>query len=332
MDIESKTETNLAHTIGQTEFEACYDAAAKKLLANKQVLAQILQSCVSEYKDCSVQEIAERYIEGEPKVGNVGVHLDDTHSVIRGRNNEDSTLTEGILRYDVLFDAIAPDTSGNSDTEQVIRLIINVEAQTKFRTKYPLTKRAVYYCARMLSSQHGPVFTSSEYGKIRKVYSIWICTRPPKKYQNTLTRYALQPEPLIGNAVEKPANYDLLNVVMACLGEPNSENYDGVLKFLEVLLSSTRTAAEKKDILESDFGVAMNETLESEVLDVCNLSQGVMEDFLEKGRAEGIGVGKIQMLAELVREGELPIDLAARKANMTIEQFRLAMDDPSMQA
>lgn len=88
----------------------------------------------------------------------------------------------------------------NPPQRKLIRLIINVEAQTAFNPGYPLTKRAIYYCSRMISAQHGPIFTNSEYGKIRKVYSIWVCTHPTKEFQNTLIRYSIRPEQLIGNS------------------------------------------------------------------------------------------------------------------------------------
>lgn len=120
--------------------------------------------------------------------------------------------------YDVRFDAIAPKSADSTEQEEVIRLIINVEAQTKFKPGYPLTKRAIYYCSRMISAQHGPIFTKSEYGKIRKVYSIWICTQPSDDFENTLTRYSIKPEQLIGEAQEETENYDLMSVVMICLG------------------------------------------------------------------------------------------------------------------
>lgn len=193
-------ENQLAHAITQTEYDLSYDKAAKKLLANKQILAQIMKNCVNEYSACSVDEIAEKYIEGTPEVGTVGVHVDDTNrpkktsDVIVGSNNEDSTLTEGTINYDVRFDAIAPASEGSTAQKDVIRLIINVEAQTAFNPGYPLTKRAIYYCSRMISAQHGPIFTNSEYGKIRKVYSIWVCTHPTKEFQNTLVRYSIRPE------------------------------------------------------------------------------------------------------------------------------------------
>lgn len=91
------------------------------------------------YSDCTVDDIVEKYIEGTPEVGSVGVHVDDTNrpkkstDVIKGSNNEDSTLTEGTLFYDVRFDAIAPKSADSAEQEEVIRLIINVEAQTKFK-------------------------------------------------------------------------------------------------------------------------------------------------------------------------------------------------------
>ena len=321
-------ENQLAHAITQTEYDLSYDKAAKKLLANKQILAQIMKNCVNEYSACSVDEIAEKYIEGTPEVGTVGVHVDDTNrpkktsDVIAGSNNEDSTLTEGTINYDVRFDAIAPASEGSATQKDVIRLIINVEAQTAFNPGYPLTKRAIYYCSRMISAQHGPIFTNSEYGKIRKVYSIWVCTHPTKEFQNTLIRYSIRPEQLIGNAVEKSENYDLMSVVTICLGEPGTENYTGIVKFMDVLLSSSRAATEK--ILEEEFGVAMNEELEREVLVMCNLSQGV--------KAEGISIGEMRMLVKQVRKGRVTIEEAVEDAGMTVEEFKKILENTPLQA
>lgn len=230
------------------------------------------------------------------------------------------------IQYDVRFDAIAPTAVHDAASQYVIRLIINVEAQTAFNPVYPLTKRAIYYCSRMISTQHGPIFKKSEYGKIRKVYSIWVCTKPSDEFQNKLTRYSICPEQLIGNATEKSENYDLMSVVTICLGKPDSENYTGILKFLDVLLSSSRAATEKKKILEEEFGVAMSEELE-EVLIMCNLSQGVKAE----GRKEGISIGEIGMLVQLVRDGDLKPERAAEKAKMTVEEFKKIMENYPLQ-
>ena len=91
----------------------------------------------------------------------------------------------------------------------------------------------------------------------------------------------------------------------------------GVPKHSGSLFHSTRATTEK--ILEEEFGVAMNEELEREVLVMCNLSQGV--------KAEGISIGEMRMLVQLVRDGDLKIERAAEKAKMTMEQFKKMMEN-----
>ncbi len=343
-------ETYLAHTITQTDYEARYDRAAKKLLANKLVLAHILKDCVKEYQACSIMDIAQKYIEGEPEVGTTGVYMDDSSSPeqpdikletvvtraaevqamnaqamntqvtkVQGMGNEDISQNEGTVYYDVRFNAIAPST-GEHDN---IRLIINAEAQNRFKPKYPLTKRAVYYGSRLISAQHGTVFTKSDYQKLRKVYSIWICVNPAKRFRNTITRYSLKPETIIGNAVEAPENYDLINIVMVCLGKMEEWNDNNLIKFLGVLFQNELSAREKKDILERDFNIPMTETFESEVDDMCNLSQGVAEKAMQQGRTH--------ILIELVNDGVLTIEKAAEKARMPVEEFRNAMEKANTQ-
>ena len=151
-----------------------------------------------------------------------------------------------------------------------------------------MTKRAIYHCSRMISAQYGTEFIHSEYQKIKKVYSIFVCMTPPQKRQNSITRYRLTEENLIGNVKEPVQNYDLLSVVILCLGGEDRENYGGVLKLLDVLLSPEAGIAEKRRVLQDDFDIPMTETLESEVQTMCNLSQGVIALGIEKGKAEGL--------------------------------------------
>ena len=54
-----------------------YDAACKRVLSEKSILAWIIKSCLDEYRDCSIQEIAEKYIESQPQVGEVPVLPDE---------------------------------------------------------------------------------------------------------------------------------------------------------------------------------------------------------------------------------------------------------------
>ena len=266
----------LANRIDTARDMISYDEACKQVLANKIILAWILKSCVREYYNYDIEEIADKYIEGEPEVSKTAVHADETAEFITGMNTESATMNEGTVTFDIKFRAILP------DTKEVADMIINVEAQNAFYPGYPIIKRGVYYASRMISSQYGTVFTESEYQKIKKVYSIWICPNPPKNRKNTIMSYHMTEEAIRGNVTEQQADYDLLTVVMVCLGGKDKENYDGLLKMLDVLLSGRIEPAEKKKTLQEEFGIAMTKKLEGDVRRMCNLSQGVYDEATDK--------------------------------------------------
>ena len=162
----------------------------------------------------------------------------------------------------------------------------------------------------MISSQYGREFTGSHYEKLKKVYSIWICMNPPRNRENTITRYRLTEEHLVGKAVELVQNYDLLSIVMLCLGGPDSENYDGVLRMLDVLLSHETSEAEKRRILQDDYDIQMTRTMESEVSVMCNLSKGVMEKGIAKGMEKGMEKGILTSIRSLMETMEWTLDQA----------------------
>ncbi len=278
MDIE----TTIAQGLHVTDDSAGYDAACKRVLSEKAILARIMKACLEEYKDCDVNDIAEKYIEGQPQVSTVPVLPDEGGTIIQGMDTEDKSVHEGTVTYDIRFRAIVP------GTRERVTIIINVEAQNDFYPGYPLLKRAVYYCCRMVSSQYGREFTASHYEKIKKVYSIWICMAPPKYRENTITRYRLVEEQLVGEAVEPVENYDLLSVIVLCLGDADEENYGSVLRMLDVLLSHETSEAEKRKILQDEYDIQMTRTMEEEVSVMCNLSKGVEERGIAKGIASSI--------------------------------------------
>ena len=300
--------TTMAQGLHSTDDSAGYDAACKRVLSEKAILARIMKACLAEYQDCPVCDIEEKYIEGQPQVSSVPVLPDEEGSVISGLDTEDKSVHEGTVTYDIRFRSIAPDSG------EPIGLIVNVEAQNNFYPGYPLTKRGVYYCSRMISSQYGREFTGPHYEKLKKVYSIWICMNPPRRRENTITRYRLTEEHLVGKAVEPVQNYDLLSIVMLCLGGPDGENYNGVLRMLDVLLSNETSEAEKRKILRDDYDIQMTRTMESEVSVMCNLSKGVMEKGIakgmEKGRAEGMEKGILTSIRSLMETMGWTLDQA----------------------
>lgn len=56
-----------------------------------------------------------------------------------------------------------------------------------------------------------------------------------------------------------------------------NKNYEGLLKMLEVLLSDEVLPEEKKKILKSEFDIVMTKTMEREAIEMCNLSQGIVD-------------------------------------------------------
>ena len=244
-----------------------------------------MKSCLTEYADCTVNEIAEKYIEEKPQVTDIPVAPDERQntSVIQGTGVEDTTITEGTVTFDIRFHAGVPVSS------EQIGLIINIEAQNQFYPGYPLTKRGIYYCCRMISSQYGSVFTGSHYEKLKKVYSVWICMDPPKSRQNTITRYFIQEGNLAGRVKEPRKNYDLLSVLLICPGNPDSQDSEGILRLLGVLLSSEIKSNDKKKLLEQEFQIEMNWTaMEKEVNQMGSLSQGVERKGMKKGILQSI--------------------------------------------
>ena len=311
------TDTTIAKNIRVADEKASYDAACKRLLSEKIILAWIMKNCLEEYRDCDVEEIAEKYIEGTPQVGEVAVAPDESNraSMIQGAGNEDASLTEGTVTYDIRFLATAP-VSG-----ELIRLILNVEAQNDFYPGYPLIKRGIYYCSRMVSAQYGTDFTNSHYENIKKVYSIWICMNPPKSRENSITRYYIAEENLVGSVKERKADYDLMAAVMICLGKEADAGTD-LLKLLNVLLSTETGSQDKCQILEEDFHIRMTIALESEVSLMCNLSKGVEEKGFKKGRQEGI-IAMVSALKDLQIADSIIL-------NKIKEKFHLAEETAKM--
>ena len=286
-----KEKTKLTTHLEQTSEKKLYDASCKRLLSNKMILAYILQGTVKEFEDAKIKDIANTYIEGQTDVSSISVLTGenirgDVTENIRGDVTESIGMNEGKISYDIRFRATAPKEVGHID------LMLNVEAQNQYNPGYPLTKRAVYYASRMISGQYGKEFTHGAYDKLKPVYSIWICTNVPKHLKNSIRRYSLKEEHLVGHAKEPKKNYDLINIVFICLGEPEDQQPSELLNLLNTLLSSNVKADKKIAILEEEFEIPRAIELEEEVYQMCNLSDGVEMRGIEKGIEKGIARGR----------------------------------------
>ena len=298
-----------------------YDAACRKLLSNKTMLAQILAECADEFKGIDRDEIAEKYIEPELSIGSVPVMPDEKMKSIHGMKNEDKTENEGTIVYDIRFRALVPGTK-----DEKVELIVNVEAQNSFYPGYPLIKRGIYYGARLLSSQYGEEFVNIDYKKLKKVYSIWICTDTPKKRQNTITEYYIKEHNRVGSVKEKAEDYDLIRVIMVCLGE-DSEKYGGLLEILGSLLNPSIDTEKKKEVLEK-YNIKLTPEITEEVSNMCNLSEGVYRRGVQQGIQTGILQGRQEGIQTGILQGRqegIALSIQAMVEAMNISPYK-AMD------
>ncbi len=280
--------------------EKQYDEVCKRLLSQKVILAHILKACVPEFKDATIEDITNKYIEGIPEIGAHRVNPNEANApLITGNNTEDSSINEGKVVYDIIFNALAPQNN------ELIKLIINVEAQRKTNLPYHVVRRALYYCCRLISSQYGREFTHSEYQKIKKVYSIWINTGVSKEAANTINSYSIKETNILGDYKLDPAIYDIQTVITINTTSEQIEALENnIIKLLSVLLTDNLKPDTRMRILENDFNIPMTESIESGVSDMCNLSEGIGLDKYEKGRAVGLAEGETRGRAAGLAEGE----------------------------
>ena len=125
---------------------------------------------------------------------------------------------------------------------------------------------------------------------------------------------------LVGEVKETKSHYDLMAAVMICLGEPGDENYSGILRLLDVLFSVETNPKEKGQILENDFSIKMTQSIESEVSLMCNLSKGIEERGIEKGKQEERQRG-IQAMVSALKDLNIAEDVILKKLQ---EKFGLS--------
>ena len=309
--------TELKSAVMATDRDAQYDNSAKRLIAHKIILARILIKTVEKFKGMDPLEVA-ALIEGIPYISTVPVEPGLTNAVhfqngkrIVGFNTENQELNEGLVRFDIVFYVRMKDG--------LSQIIINVEAQKDEPGEYEILNRAVFYVSRLISSQKERDFENSSYDDIKSVYSIWICMNME---ENTMSHIHLTKEDLIGS-YEWKGNLDLLNIIMIGLAKElpeHDETYE-LHRLLGALLSRELTIDEKLDIIGKEYDIPLEENFRKDMSTMCNLSQGVKEEGIAIGRAEG----EAGLIAKMYKNG-LSIELIASATDKTIEEVKTIIE------
>ncbi len=293
--------TPLASGLDITANKAAYDKSCKLRLSEKHILAWILRTCAEEFSDMDVETIVKDCLGSQKYVEEVPVAPHETGAFLQGREVGLTSPAEGNVYFDILFDAIVP------VKDESVRLVVNVEAQTDFYPGYSLLRRGVYYCSRLLSAQGETIFPQSHYEKLCKVYSIWICLQPPKHRQNTITRYHIAEDNVVGSVKANVRDYDLLSIVTVCLGDTREKRCQGLLRLLAVLLSDELRSDTKKQIISEEYKIPMTQTLDEEVSSMGSFSDALIMKWVKKGRAEGHAEGHAEGLDEGLAKGRAEV-------------------------
>ena len=286
--------TDMKNMIIATSRDAQYDASAKRILSQKQIMAWVLIKTVEEFKNMEPQDVIP-LIEGEPFVSVIPVErgLSNTKKQkngdrIVGFNTEDADNHEGMVKYDIVCYVRTKDG--------LTQVIVNIEAQKDEPGTYDIINRAIFYESRLISSQKERDFKGTEYNNIKKVYSIWICMN---MNEDSLSHIHLSEEKIIGGH-KWQGNLDIFNIIMIGLAKEKSDRSQihGLHRLLGILFSENLDIESRLNLLHTEYDIEINTTLREDVNIMCNLSQGIKED------------GMAEIFARMSRKGYSPEQIA----------------------
>lgn len=291
--------------------ESDMDKKCHDLFLNKEILAPILQEVIEEYRDLSIDEIIELIDEDSitkaAPVSDIPLQRDVRIEQI---DTDLKSVSDKLVMFDIHFKAALPKSKR---TKLNFRLYIDFEPQGKYYTSYPLIKRALYYVARELSSQLGELTEETDYGQLQKSYSIWAIYDPemPKNVKNTLSRYKITKEDLIGEVNEPTQNYDLMEVVFMRY-DINSESKEELFDYLKGIFTNDKEKIMKKT-------GPLPEKVNKEVDDMSGVGAMIFDRGITEGEIKGEIKGRVKAL---YYDADFTIEEIAEKTNLTEDEVK----------
>ena len=243
------------------------DARFKRTIHDSDVLSWIIRSNVDEFKDKTIDEIK------------ACLEIEEDGHTVKGRETEIYSEKEGKIVTDTIFDLKDP------DTESMVSVIVNVEGQNDPDPGYNLEKRAEYYMARLVSAEKGRDFIRDNYNDLRKVYSIWIILKPLAKDRNTVTRYSMRAESIVGDPDRAMPVMDTFNILFIYVGSyddslPDASAFPAaVFKLIE--------GKEQQSKAEDRFKISFDDLIAREVIGTSSVGMDAYNHGFREGKAEG---------------------------------------------
>ena len=243
-----------------------YDHLCKMIIGNEEVLSRIIKAAVDEANHLNVEEIR-RLIKGVhigDLIVNPHFHLVDKKGFIKD---------EGMVYYDILCYIDVPQEDGKN-----IRVYLNVEIQNNPYPGYSIITRGYAYVSRIVSEQWGSEYDDKNYDGMKKVYSLWIMPKAPKRKDGYMNVYETNERIICGTTVEEKEIYDKGVILAIYL----NKEHDELLTPLMVLLNNVLDYKEKQRIIE-EYGLNTKK-IESEVKDMCDLGESIVLEARNEGK------------------------------------------------
>ena len=235
-----------------------YDHLCKMIIGNEEVLSRIIKAAVDEANHLNVEEIR-RLIKGVhigDLIVNPHFHLVDKKGFIKD---------EGMVYYDILCYIDVPQEDGKN-----IRVYLYVEIQNNPYPGYSIITRGYAYVSRIVSEQWGSEYDDKNYDGMKKVYSLWIMPKAPKRKDGYMNVYETNERIICGTTVEEKEIYDKGVILAIYL----NKEHDELLTPLMVLLNNVLDYKGKQRIIE-EYGLNTKK-IESEVKDMCDLGKSIV--------------------------------------------------------
>ena len=243
-----------------------YDHLCKMIIGNEEVLSRIIKAAVDEANHLNVEEIR-RLIKGVhigDLIVNPHFHLVDKKGFIKD---------EGMVYYDILCYIDVPQEDGKN-----IRVYLNVEIQNNPYPGYSIITRGYAYVSRIVSEQWGSEYDDKNYDGMKKVYSLWIMPKAPKRKDGYMNVYETNERIICGTTAEEKEIYDKGVILAIYL----NKEHDELLTPLMVLLNNVLDYKGKQRIIE-EYGLNTKK-IESEVKDMCDLGESIALEARNEGK------------------------------------------------
>ena len=264
------------------EHTSPYDQIVKAILRHPFVFAKLLQTTVDAYssysiKSYSIKEIVEQFLIRHPSSDELDRFVE--------LNTEVSRINDGLVRYDLLTYVLHPFDGG---------IYVDIEAQNKISESVLYNRNKVYEAQGILNQLKGSM--SQLYNELKPFVRIWILFNPPKGKENTIEETWETVKLKDGKNNTEKIKYGKMLSVRIYLGKEINREIPA-LELCGILFSNTLS---KEEIMQQLYKLdpqLVDEELESEVNEMCDLGLMIQEESYNDGIVQGRSEGRAEGLA-----------------------------------